>query len=317
MQKRSKGISAALISALFLGMAPVFGRQAILSGLAPLAVVAIRTTAAAVLLLLVMVFFFRRYLYIYPAGMLICFLAGFINGVGSLFYYSALGRIDASLGQLLYTLYPLFLVLWLSLDRQLPSKITILRLALAIPAIFLLSQTDTRSVDWIGIVQMLIAAALYALHLPINQHVLYDMPAPTVTLYTLIAMSMVVVPVFVISGGPSIPPITSAGIPLVGLTLVTFFSRLTLFLGVKHIGGMQTAILGLGELLVTVFFAHLWLNERLSNFQWLGAGLLLVCLALVALDRNATPENKKGGWLNWLRPTALHKISLRETKGDQ
>jgi uncharacterized membrane protein len=66
MQKRSKGISAALISALFLGMAPVFGRQAILSGLAPLAVVAIRTTAAALLLLLVMVFFFRRHLYIYP-----------------------------------------------------------------------------------------------------------------------------------------------------------------------------------------------------------------------------------------------------------
>jgi drug/metabolite transporter (DMT)-like permease len=237
--------------------------------------------------------------------------------VGSLFYYSALGRIDASLGQLLYTLYPLFLVLWLSLDRQLPSKITVLRLALALPAIFLLSQTGTHSVDWVGILQMLIAAALYALHLPINQHVLYDMPAPTVTLYTLIAMSMVVVPVYLISGGTTIPPISSAGIPLVGLTLVTFFSRLTLFMGVKHIGGMQTAILGLGELLVTVFFAHLWLNERLSYLQWLGAGLLLICLALVALDQNRVPENTKGGWLNWLRPTALNKISLRENKGDR
>jgi cell division protein FtsW (lipid II flippase) len=80
---------------------------------------------------------------------------------------------------------------------------------------------------------------------------------------------------------------------------------------------MQTAILGLGELLVTVFFAYLWLNERLSNLQWLGAGLLLVCLALVALDRNGTPENTKGSWLNWLRPTALQKISLHENKGDQ
>ncbi len=33
---------------------------------------------------------------------------------------------------------------------------------------------------------MLGAAALYALHLPINQRVLYEVPAPTVTLYTLL-----------------------------------------------------------------------------------------------------------------------------------
>ena len=43
---------------------------------------------------------------------------------------------------------------------------------------------------------------------------------------------------------------------MLGLTLVTFFSRLTLFLGVKHLGGMQTALLGLGELLVTLICAR-------------------------------------------------------------
>ena len=317
MQTRSKGISAALISALFLGMAPVFGKQAILAGLAPFAVVAIRTAGAALLLLLVMLLFFRRYLYIYPSGMLICFLAGGINGIGSLFYYSALGRIEASLGQLLYALYPLFLALWLRLDKQLPSRLTILRLALAISAVALLTQTASHSVDWVGILQMLIASALYALHLPINQHVLYDMPAPTVTLYTLIAMSLVVVPAALFTTIPSLPSFAAVGAPLIGLTVVTFFSRLTLFLGVKHIGGMQTAILGLSELLVTVFFAYLWLNERLSTFQWIGAGLLLVSLGLVVFDQGRKTNQRQGGWLNRQRPTASNEYSFQPPKGDR
>ena len=45
---------------------------------------------------------------------------------------------------------------------------------------------------------MLIGSAMYALHLPINQRVLYDVPAPTVTVYTLLAMSFIVIPVYFI-----------------------------------------------------------------------------------------------------------------------
>jgi drug/metabolite transporter (DMT)-like permease len=317
MMTRFKGISAALVSAVFLGMAPVFGRQAILAGLAPFAVVAIRTAGAALLLLVVMLLFYRRYLYIYPAGLLICFLAGGINGIGSLFYYSALGRLDASLGQLIYSLYPLFLVFWMTFEHQLPSRITYFRLALAIPAVILLSQTNAQSVDWIGILEMLLASALYALHLPINQHVLYDMPAPTVTLYTLIAMSAVVVPAYLLADTPRVEPLSIFSLPVVALTLVTFFSRLTLFMGVKHIGGLQTAILGLSELLVTVYFAHLWLNERLGGLQWVGAGLLLFSLVLVIFDRSGAPGDKKGGWLRGMSPTASQEYYLPETKVDR
>jgi drug/metabolite transporter (DMT)-like permease len=103
--------------------------------------------------------------------------------------------------------------------------------------------------DWLGVIEMLVAAALYALHLPINQRVLYDMPAPTVTLYTLIAMSIVVFPAFLISGTRPEAVDPKIVVPLLGLTLVTFLSRLMLFTGVKHLGGMQTALLGLKCLL--------------------------------------------------------------------
>lgn len=310
-RRQAAGIRAALLSALFLGMAPIFGKQAILLGIPPLAVVALRTALAAGLLLLGMFIFQRPYFYIYPAGLLGCLLAGGINGIGSLLYYAALGRIDASLGQLLYALYPLFVALWLRLDRQPLSRLTVFRLALALPALLLLTQTGPQNIDLLGMAMMLASAALYALHLPINQRVLSDMPAQTVTLYTLLAMSAVVVPGYFIAGLVWNAPVFEIHAPpaawwaVMALTLVTFVSRLTLFLGVKHLGGMQTALLGLSELLVTLIMAHLWLGERFSLGQWAGAIMLVIGLGLIGLEKIPPRKYSAGGWLGWLRPPGM------------
>lgn len=320
MRPNTKGISSAILSAIFLGLAPVFGKQAMLLGLPPLAVVAIRTVLATLLLFLVMVTFYRPFLYIYPAGLLGCLIAGWINGIGSLFFYSAIGRLDASLGQLIYSLYPLFMVIWLSLDNQPPNRLTLFRLFLTVPALFLLIQVEGANIDLVGVLQMLIAAALYALHIPINQRVLRDMPAPTVTLYTLLAMSAIVVPTYLFSGSATIQQTNSLGFtasiglfgwPILGITLVTFLSRITLFLGVKHLGGMQTAFLGLGETLITVVFAHLWLGERFTNQQWIGALLLLLSLSLISLEKTKEKQTIPGGFLNWLQPNKITSETWR------
>ena len=301
--QQRKGINAALLSAFFLGLAPIFGKMAINQNLNPLAVVAFRTLFATILLFAFMAIFNRKYLYIYPVGLVGCMLAGWINGVGSLFYYQALGKIDAGVGQLLYSLYPFFVVFWMMLDHQRPSKLTAVRLIITLPAVFLLLKANGNSVDFIGVIEMLLAAALYALHLPINQRVLMDMPAPTVTLYTLLAMSAIVVPTYLFSGNPGEFPLnTQFWWPLLALTLVTVFSRVTLFLGVKSLGGLQTAILGLSELLVTVFLAQIWLGEHLNNSQWFGAALLGISMLLVAFERPIQQSNRQGGWFSWLSP---------------
>ncbi len=90
--------------------------------------------------------------------------------------------------------------------------------------------------------------------------------------------------------------------PLLGLTMVTFLSRLMLFTGIKHLGGMQTAILGLSEIVVAILFSNLLLGEKFNTEQWLGAILLMVSLVLVVFNRS-TPRNfQSTGWLSWLRP---------------
>ena len=299
---RLTGINAALISAFFLGLAPVFGKAAMGAGrFSPYAVVALRTGMAALLLFVIMMLFKRKYLYIYPAGLIGCIAAGAVNGIGSVFYYVGLSKLNASVAQMLYALYPFFVALWLQLDKQSPSRLTLFRIIIASLSAFLLTRGYAGHINWGGVLFMLIAAALYALHLPINQRVLYDVPAPTVTVYTLIAMSCIVIPAYFIFDR-SWPPGAAPWGPVLGLTAVTFCSRLLLFLGVKHIGGMQTALLGLGELLVAIFFSHLWLNESLTQLQWLGTAGLGISLLLVWFEKPPSDPLQTHGLLGWIQP---------------
>lgn len=306
-KKQTAGIAAAFSSALFLGLAPVFGKLAITGGFSPLAVVALRTGLAAVILFITISIFYRKYLYIFPVGLIGCMLAGAINGLGSLFYYLALERLDASLGQLLYSLYPFFVALWLILDHQPPSRLTFFRIILATIAVLLLTIVPGRAVDGTGVIMMISAAILYAMHLPINQRVLYEVPAPTVTLYTLLSMSAIVIPAYFIFDR-AWPAINAPWLPVTGLTFVTVFSRIALFLGVKKIGGMQTALLGLAELLIAIVFSNIWLGESLSLLQKLGALGLSVSLILVMYEQHTPPTHSgKTGWLSWIRAPGLPK----------
>jgi drug/metabolite transporter (DMT)-like permease len=300
MEGRQKGITAALSSAFLLGVVPVIGKIAINYGFSPLAVIALRTSLAALLMLSVMYLKMRPYLYIYPVGLIGCILAGFINGLGSILYYSALSRLDASLGHMLYSSYPIFVAFWLLIDRQPITRMTLVRLLLAVPAVVLLVGTGIHKVDLIGALMMISSAILYALHLLINQRILYEAPAQTVTLYTLLAMAVTVVLAFLIAR-PSLPdPAVTPWWPVIAMGVVTFSSRLTLFLGVKHLGGLQTALLGLAELFVTVILAQIYLNERLTSTQWIGAVFLMMSMILVGFDKMSSHKHPTTGWLAWL-----------------
>jgi drug/metabolite transporter (DMT)-like permease len=307
--RRNKGIQAAAASAVFLGLAPIFGKQAIIFGFTPLCLIAFRTGIALLLLLVIMIIFQRQAFYIYFVGLIGCFMAGFVNGLGSILYYIALSRLDASIGHLLYSFYPLFVAFWLLLDRQTINHLTAFRLALSIPGVLLLVSTGQKSVDIVGAVMMLASGALYALHLLINQRILFEVPAPTVTLYTLLSMSLTVIAAFLLFH-PQLPAQGTFWWPIWGMAFFTFFSRITLFLGVKHLGGLQTAILGLGELLVTVLLAQLWLGERLSFLQWFGAALLACNLLLVGFDKIPPQKRSPVGWLSWLNPPEMRSTDV-------
>lgn len=258
---------------------------------------------ASAILFIIMAIFRPKFLYIFPVGLLGCILAGVINGLGSLLYYMALGELPASLGQLLYAIYPLLVALFSVLDKQSLSRLTVIRILLAGAAVLLLTVGNGGlHAPLPAILMMLGAAALYALHIPINQRVLYEIPAPTVTVYTLLAMSAVTIPFYLLFDRQW-PAANVSWWPVISLTIVTFISRLTLFMGVKHIGGIQTAILGLGELFITLILSYYFLDEKLTMIQILGAIILGISLLLIAMEKHdPNKKNPKGGWLSWIYP---------------
>jgi drug/metabolite transporter (DMT)-like permease len=281
---RRNGIRAALLSALVLGTTPILGKMAYAAGMNPYSLTAIRTLVAASLL---WAFYLstkknRKFIYIYPAGLLISAAAGALNGASSLLYYNGLTMIDAGVGQMLYSLYPLFVVIIRRLDGQRVSNWTKVRLGLALLAVTLLITPRGGNVDWIGAALMLGAGLMYAMHLAVSQRVLYEMPAPTVALYVLTSMTAVVCVAYVLHG-PTPVPLTGLP-PTLMLAGITVLSRLLMFLGVKQLGSIQTALLGVTEILVTVILSIFVLGEQLVGRQWLGAAILVTSLLLIIFE---------------------------------
>ena len=95
-------------------------------------------------------------------------------------------------------------------------------------------------------------------------------------------MAVVVCAASLIVGWSPVP--AEAWQPTLGLAFVTVASRLGMFLGVKRLGSMQTALIGITEILVTLFLALTLLGETLSSRQWIGAGLLMASLLLIGRE---------------------------------
>jgi drug/metabolite transporter (DMT)-like permease len=289
--RRSLGMLAALLTPLLMGMAPIFGKLSIRSGLDAYTLAALRTCFAALLLWLVFVLFFRKYLYIFPAGLIGTLVVGAVNGLGSLFYYNGLLLLDnASLAQLLNMMYVIFAMLLTRIYGQHVSFLSVVRAGLALIAVYLLSTGQpTGDVHWLGVGLMLGSAFMYALHVVLSQRVMFEMPAPTMAIYALTFMGLTVLVARLWVGGVGTLAAWSPAIPtgwwfILGLTAVTALSRLTLFAGVRNLGGLQTILLNMAEIGVTLLVAAIWLNERMTFVQWLGVLILIVSVALSRWD---------------------------------
>lgn len=279
------------------GMIPVLGKQAYTAGVEPFTLAMLRTVGAVAVLWILYGLVWRKYVAIYPFGLAGCLVAGVVNGLGSLMFYHSLRELNASLSQLLFTLYPIFLTLFSWLDGYRISRLTLLRLGLAMGAVVLLKWADPANANWLAALMMIAAGAAYALHVSINQHTLFDVPAPTVTLYTLTGMAATVFLGYCVGGLPALPGTAAAWQPVILLTLVTLAARLTLFVGVKQLGSMQAVLINLSESLITIVAAILLLGETFAPIQWLGAALLAVSLLLVVREEALGEVPRPKPWL--------------------
>jgi drug/metabolite transporter (DMT)-like permease len=276
------GIIAALSTPLFLGVAPIFGKMAVQHA-DPFTVAALRTMFAVSLLWVVYLIIARRYVFIYPAGLMGCVVIGVINGVGSLFYYGGLAQLDnASLVQLINGTYLIFALIIATASGQPLNRRTVLRVMIALFAMILIFSQNEGGVEWLGVGLMFGSALMFAGTVTLSQYVLYEMPAPTAALYILTTMGVIVMMVWLALSPPlSAAIVQAAGVPILLLGLTTALSRLAMFAGVKFLGGMQTAIFAVLEMAVAVVLGFIVFGESLTPMQWVGVAAFFLTILLI------------------------------------
>ncbi|MEO1286887.1 MAG: DMT family transporter [Chloroflexota bacterium] len=278
----SRGVIAALATPFFLGVAPILGKFAIEANADPFTVAALRTIVAVTLLWIGYGLFFRKYIFIYPAGLMGCVVIGIVNGLGSLFYYGGLELLDASLVQLINGVYLAFAVLLSRIGGQKTDIRTTIRVLIALVALVMITGLSATGVNWLGVGYMLANALMFAGTVILSQYVLYEMPAPTAALYILTTMGVVVTMVWLAVAPPMAQiNIIPAMIAIVGLGVTTALSRLAMFASVKILGGMQTAIMAAAEIGVALVFAFIFLGDQLTVGQWAGVALLMTSILLI------------------------------------
>jgi drug/metabolite transporter (DMT)-like permease len=292
-----RALIAVAMTPMLLGVAPIFGKLAISNGIDPFGVAALRTLVAVAFLWLVYALFFRRYIYIYPAGLLGCVVVGMINGIGSLFYYGGLGLVDASMAQLLNGTYIVFAVLLARIGGERVSRRVLLRILIALIGLAMVTGFAVSAPDWLGVGLMLANALMFAGTLILSQYVLYEMPSPTVALYVLTTMAVLVAMVWAAVGSPIQEAALAMGLPaVIALGMTTALSRLAMFASVGALGSLRTSIIAISEIGVALALAFIILNERLTPIQVGGVALLILSLSLVRAD-DLRPRGKSASAL--------------------
>lgn len=283
--KPASGVTVTLLATFCFGWAPIFGKLAYRADVPPLTLASTRTVIAAGVLWVFYLLFWRRLIPIRWPELAGAASMGVVNGIGSLFYYTGLARVDASRAQLLYALYPIWVFVFLSAAGHRVSRLAVLRLGLTLVGVYLLTYAGAVTVDWLGVMLMITAGAFYGWHLVLGQWTLADVDSRTVTLYALTAMAITVTIARLVSGQPWQPISTQGWTAILLLSLIpTALARLLVFAGLRMLGGVQTSLLGLAELLVSLLMAFFVLGERLTLLQWLGGAVMIFSMLLSGRD---------------------------------
>jgi drug/metabolite transporter (DMT)-like permease len=156
--------------------------------------------------------------------------------------------------------------------------LTLVRLGLSLLGAVLVTSPWSTSdpSDYLGIMLLVASAAINGWYMVMGQWVLADVPARSATLYILTGMGITVSVAWLAGGDARVTGIATSGwMAIVALGITTALSRLAMFFSMERLGGVQTVILNLMEMVVSLALALVLLGETLTVVQWVGAFFLV------------------------------------------
>jgi drug/metabolite transporter (DMT)-like permease len=263
-------------------IAPVLVKVGLAARVDPVTLLTLRLVVAAAIFWGVFGLFWPDQLRIDWRGLVGCAAVATASATALFCFYWAMTRIAATVGPMIFSLFPLVVLLLLALRGEPIRRRSLVRLGLGILGVYLLIGPGGR-VDLVGALLAAAAAVAYALHLTLGQVYLSQVRPQTMALYVVSFMALIVTAARLLQPVPwQMPSLVGWGVILGTGLISTVAARLALFAGIQRIGSGQTALLGPIETALTVLWATLFLGEQLSPVQWAG-GLSILVSALLAV----------------------------------
>ena len=297
MESRTRGFLLVLLAALCLSTVPPVLKVGLREGADPLQLLAPRMILGAALLWLWVRLTRPQRMHIDAAGLRDCAIAGGINAVSLLLFYVGLRRVDATVAVLVFSIYPVLLLLFLHLLGEHVTRRDLLRLGLAMAGVALVTGFGG-SADLRGVAYLVACAALYTIYMLVVQTRLVRLPASTAALWIVTFLTAGVLLMRPLVTSTEALDLAGWGVVLWSAVLGTAVARVATVEGIRAVGSAQTALLLPVETVLSVTWAALFLGERIHGLQALGAVLVIASVLLAtALRRRRTsyPVNQAAG----------------------
>lgn len=281
------GVLLAVASVVMFSIATPLSKWALVSGVDPFALLAVRMGIGASLIAGWLLVTAPRRLRMTPRHASLAFAAGVSNGIGMLGYFFALTRIDGSIATMIFATSPLCTLAMLAMRGERVTQRSMVRIVLGLLGVWLIVGPSGR-VDLWGAAGVVLSAFTFAWQLAILQWKLSDADGAATTLWIVIGMAAVGAVSSVGVHGVVWQPMGFVGwTTCVVLAIVsTWLARLALFAAVKHIGSGQVSMVLPIETPLAVTWSVLFRGERLNAVEVAG-GLLIVGSALLRGRKSA------------------------------
>jgi len=269
---------------LAMSIVTPLGRSAILFGVDPTIMLMMRLIIAFVLLALTVSVVDWRAMQLDRRGLFRVMMIGLISGVEICCFFWSLAYVDASMVAMIKSAQPVAVLLLLRLGGERLTRRNMMRVLLALVGVYFLIGPGG-NVSLMGLLLLFASLILYAVQLVFTQWYLDDYDSRAITTYILAMMSVVVFGLWGVQGAEWRDPGLHGWLIIIILSVIsTYFARLSLYAAIRYVGSGQVTLLWPLQMMGGVLLSVLFLQEKLSLWQWLGGGLILVS-ALLAVER--------------------------------
>lgn len=292
MHSFTAGVLLTFLSAFGFGLMPIFARYAYQDGLNVPTLLFLRFAIAAVCLFSWLLARRIRWQIQRREMISLFFLGTVLYTLQSTFYFSAVQYIPASLTALILYLYPVFVALLavfvekerLSIKMMAPTGLALVGIAVVLGA-------PIDKIDGLGVLFAFGAALVYSVYITLGRRVVAKVP-PLVTSAFVAAFAAASFLLYGVTNQSLVLDFPLQTWWMIGgiVFISTILAMAAFFAGMDRIGATRASILSTVEPLITIGFSALFLGEKLSWMQGIGAALVLAGAMWVISEREQTKQ---------------------------